>query len=300
VNSPNEHLFNFYLLAGDVSSPALYKVPLDRALQQELTVHFEALRASFRARGTEYVRYDPGYRPDLGELFRVPGFRLPSELSCLVASSPTLHPLDDDALESEQTRALVGVGLTERERRPIFSFQALDARQILRRDGWTLLLSTSVFRRIDHAGLMIRNALDAVFENGDLYFGSEYVARRFLDFTALFEEATESEVREFLRHPSFALRDEAGTIRLADQWVRRKIKMLTAGGVLDRVSTGRLSEHARRFQIDIRLENARIVIPAEKKELKLLLRLLDEDFLESALTNARFLVNSKRKLVQRS
>jgi hypothetical protein len=39
----------------------------------------------------------------------------------------------------------------------------------------------------------------------------------------------------------------------------------------------------------------RIVVPEDKKELKRLLRLLDDDLLESELTGQKYEVNSKRR-----
>jgi hypothetical protein len=78
--------------------------------------------------------------------------------------------------------------------------------------------------------------------------------------------------------------------------VRRKIKMLQADRALERLELSELLEHAERFQVKLVMRDGRLVIPRQKKELKLLLRFLDEDFLESTLSQSRYLANSKRRL----
>lgn len=296
MSNTDFQLFNFYVECGHPSAPSLMKVPLERALQQDLTVHFESVRSTLHARGSEYVAYDPGYRPEPGEIFRVRDFRLPTPFKTLGLSVPTLRTLDDATLESERVRALLGAGLGPADSGPILLFQAIDSRQVLRREGFAFLLSDRVFRRNDRAGLVIRDSLDASYEGGALYFSSEYIARRFLDLSHLFAEATNHELSQFFAQELFLVDDAEQLFALADQWMRRKIKMLQTEGAIERLNLPQLLEHAERFQVKLVVRRDRLVIPKQKKELKLLLRLLDEDFLESPLTQARYLANSKRRL----
>jgi len=53
---------------------------------------------------------------------------------------------------------------------------------------------------------------------------------------------------------------------------------------------------AAQFDIQLPLEGGRIVIPADKKQFKEVIRLLSDDVLESPLTGDRFVAASKRKL----
>lgn len=299
MNDTVSELFNFYVLSGDTSAPSLLRVPLERAMQQDLTVHFESLRSLFKTRASEQVPYDPGYHPEPGEVFRVSGFKLPSRLRGLGLSSPTLPAVDERTLESERVRALVAAG-EGMDRGPLILFQAIDARQVLRREGFTFLLSERVFRKNDRAGLVVRDALDAVFEGSNLYFCSEYVVRRFLDLRALFEEATNQELERFFAEDLFHSFDSRQLHALSDQWVRRKVKILHEGRVLERLVLEDLLHHAARFSVKVSVREGRLVLPRTKKELKVLLRLLDEDFLESTLSQTRYLANSKRRLTARA
>lgn len=292
-------LFNFYVLSGEIKAPSLLRVPLERALQQELTVHFESLRAVFRARTSEPLAYDPGYHPEEGEVFRVAGFQLPTRLRGLGLSAPNVPSVQDSALESERVRALLAAGEGP-DGGALLLFQAIDARQVLRRQGFTFLLDERVFRKNERAGLVIRDALDAVFEEGALYFGSEYVVRRFLDLRALFEEATHQELERFFNEDVFHSLEPLDVLRLADQWVRRKVKVLHQNRVVERIGVAELLEQAKRYSLKLNVREGRIVLPRTKKDLKLLLRLLDEDFLDSALSRTSYLANSKRRWSQRA
>jgi hypothetical protein len=76
--------------------------------------------------------------------------------------------------------------------------------------------------------------------------------------------------------------------------------MLHEGRVLERLVLDDLLRHAARFSVELSVRDGRLVLPRTKKELKLLLRLLDEDFLESTLSQTRYLANSKRRLSARA
>ena len=295
MSSTTSGLFSFYVIAGDTSAPTLLKVPVDRGMQQALTVHVETLRSGYRNDDTAVIDYDPGYRPESGELFKAKTFKLPAELAALASSAPTLRALTDDDLERGEARALVGVGHGASTRDTVLVFQSIDSRQVLRRSRLAFVMSGNVFRRLEGAGMVIRDVLDAVFEGGNLYFTSEHVVRRFLDLTGLFEEATKDEVHAFVGHKLFAVDDPAAVVELADQWVLRKVKMLASSGVLDSLGAKKVSERAKRFGLDFAVKKSQLNRPRDRKTLKLLLKFLDEDYFQSDLTDAQFVVNSKRR-----
>lgn len=289
-------VFNFYVLMGDAASQTVRKVPLVQDMQRDLTVHFEVLRSEFKTADTQFYEYDPGYRPQPGELFEVTPFEMSADLKALSPSPPLLATITDDELESGNLRAVVGVSQANSLSETVFVFQALDARQVIRREGFTFFASGNLFRKNDRAGITVRDRIDAVVEDGNLYFASEFVVRRFLDLTALFEEATDADVAAFLGEKLFSVADTAVVVRLADQWVRRKIKLVESRGILAKVKAKQVQEAASTFGLEFKVKANRIVMPTDKKGLKDLLRFLDEDYLESNLTETQFMVNSKRKL----
>jgi len=58
-----------------------------------------------------------------------------------------------------------------------------------------------------------------------------------------------------------------------------------------------LNQHvAEEHKIDIKTNNGKLVIPKDKKQLKELIRFLDEDYVTAPLTKRRCLTNSKQYL----
>jgi hypothetical protein len=196
-------------------------------------------------------------------------------------------------------RALVAVpqGATNNA---LLCFQAIDNRQLLKRQRVALFMSGEQFRREERSGLVIRDALTAVFKDGDLFFPSEPPVRRFLDLSSVFSEATDPQVRTFLRHKLFAVDDAEALIRISDKWTRRKIGAIEARGILRIIKPEHVVRAGREFGIRVSQRTVAgakcLDVPPTKSEFKDFLRLLDQDFLKSSLTTDRFRVNSKKAL----
>jgi hypothetical protein len=67
---------------------------------------------------------------------------------------------------------------------------------------------------------------------------------------------------------------------------------------LQRVAPRKIAKEARGYGLTIQVRTTggseRIVIPADKKGVKTLLRFLEENYYTSALSGSRFVANSKR------
>lgn len=299
MNGEDRARFNFYALAGTADAPDGYQVPVTAELQDELSLEFARQLAAFDVDGSKTLRYDPQYRPDEGEIFAVDGFPLPPPLSD-PGRIPQLPDLSDAQIEEGAVRALVGLRQPQGRQKALLCFQAVDGRQMLKRTRFSIVLSQDVFTRNDRSGLVVREALTAVFRDGVLYFQSESDVRRFVDLSPLFTEATDPQVEAFFRKPAFAVEDPAALVRLADRWTRRKISSIEARGILREVDPGRILAAARKYGVAVQVKKAgkrtQLVLPPTKKELKDFLRLLDQDYLDSRLTPDRFQVSSKRRL----
>jgi hypothetical protein len=82
---------------------------------------------------------------------------------------------------------------------------------------------------------------------------------------------------------------------VADTWVRRKIASITQNGILNRTTPQVLRRYAAKFDLEVQVENGKIVLPAAKKKFRRVLNLLDEDLLSFEPTDERWVVNSKRR-----
>jgi hypothetical protein len=83
----------------------------------------------------------------------------------------------------------------------------------------------------------------------------------------------------------------------ADQVTRRKVSSLLHRGVLDRVDARRTASRATDFSVEVELRQVdgkdRVWLPSERKELKALVNLLDENLFASPLTGDQFEASGK-------
>jgi hypothetical protein len=296
--SPVRTRFNFFALVGELEAPSLARVHVTAALQRELSDEFAGQLARFGLDRAEIVSYTPQYRTEEGELSRIEKFTFPASIPGREQwlDQPSLG---EERIERGEVRALVGVEQGD----PVDAavcFQAVDARQILKRSRFSIILTNDTFARSSSSGLVVREELSAVLRGGDLYFRSESELRRFIDLAPFLVEASQERVEAFFGHPAFAADDLARTVALADLWTRRKIASIENQGILDKVAPQEAARVAERYGVRLATRRVggkvRMVLPATGKELKALLRLLDQDFLDSRLTPDRFLVNSKRRV----
>lgn len=289
-------LWSFFALTGAPDSPEVCRLPVTAELQRELSDLFKQQLEAFGLDRAEHVEYDPSYKPDDDELLVVRGFKLPESIPEL-ARAVDAPLLTDAHIDAGNVRALVGVPHGTREN-SLLCFQAVDARQLLKRERVNLFMSGDHFTREERSGLVVRDALTAVYAKGDLFFPSEPPVRRFLDLSPVFSEATAPQVRAFLRHKLFAVDDEDALLRLADKWTRRKIGAIEARGIVRTVKPAEVVRAGKEFGLKVSLVTVgrakSLRVPSTKPEFKDFVRLLDQDFLRSSLTTDRFRVNSKK------
>lgn len=272
-------------------------VPLTADVQATLAADFAQQAEAFLTPAMELVSYAPGYHPDPDELLRIESFELAEALGHALKEPDIVPALTEGDLEAGVVRALVGV--VTHGSAPDCLFQKFDKRQVLRRGPRSLVFRNNHFGRMDMAGLQIDSHLAALHRNGILYFRSEEVARRFLDLDAYFREATAAELEAFGRMPIWSPGAEASLLD-ADRWLRRKVTSIVERGVLEGQTPKKLQKLAHAFGLDVRVTRQggrdRLTLPAEKKHLKLFVRLLAEDLFNSVLTGEQYLANSKRPL----
>ncbi len=290
-------MFSLIALTGSRSEPEVRTVPLHGETQPVVEGKFNELLAGFFVDGAEFHDYEPGYKPDGGDLIQV-RYELPDGLSAVQRAVPAAIPhLSKADLQEEAPRALVGVYHSTRRQNARFVFQAIDRRRFLGvGNRLAVILSAGAFRLESKAGVEIDNRLHAVWEDGHLFFESEFMVRRFLSLDMLFQEATDEEVAELLQGPHFADFDPAVHEGMLDDYVRRKIASINRSLIMEGVDEKHLRDVAERCDIELTMDGGVISLPHEKKELKRLLRLLDEDYVEGMLSERVYVSTSKRRL----
>lgn len=103
----------------------------------------------------------------------------------------------------------------------------------------------------------------------------------------------------------FAFEDQASFKDSADAIIRKKVALLQRNRVLQNLSVSDIETVANNFSQEFPEEHhisitvnddGKLVIPKDKKQLKELIRFLDEDYVTAPLTKRKCLTNSKQYL----
>lgn len=276
-----------------VPGTRIVRFPLTADLQTEVEKVFADQLSAFEHGIVETVPFDGRYMPDEGELLVIEDFADVDGLQDAVANplnveafDPTQHSLDavkalfTSRTDNGVTRVLV---------------QCFERRRLIANKGLAMFFSGDTFRKMSDAGLTLDTRLLAVLEGTSLKFQSFHFLRRVFDVSEHYNEATNEEVTAFATHEKMAVADLPAFMASAGPLVRKKIALIRQSGVLEHFTTQQIVATAQTFNLAITTTaDGKIVLPANKTELRRLLRFLDEDYYESTLSQTRYVSNSKR------
>lgn len=290
-------MFTLFALLKD-HDPRIMKFALDQNVQQELTDYLNLQEIEFR-RGKAEIEFDGRYKPDVDELLFISQFDDVYGVRRAV-QNPTGIPIINPTPEVFGKITALFVG---RARAGVTSvlLQNFDKRKVMSTDGFSLFHSRNVFKKIDGIGLTVDWKLSAILDNQKLSFLSFHNTRQIFDLTEHYREATNEDIQTFSKIPGVHVADINQLISLSDGWIRRKFAMVQQSGVLEKVTSAQMVIAAREFRIPLNYQangagEPVLHLPLNKKELKDLLRFLDEDFYKSSLLNTHYVTNSKREI----
>lgn len=178
------------------------------------------------------------------------------------------------------------------------AFQKVKPSQVVTRN-FHLLTSRDTLALYRRPFLTITDRLDCIYVNGMLIFKSFYDARQVFDLGDYYYEATDADVQDFIRNPIFLSENENELMSCMDQIARKKVASIQNSRVLEQKTPQDIQQLAYGCGINIEITehngNHKVVLPTDKKELKLFLKFLDEDLYDGLLSGTRFETNSKRR-----
>lgn len=295
----NDNTPGLFALVDDTQEP-VRRIPLTAELRQELATMFQGQQAIFLDE-QQAIEFTGSYNVDHGEIFTIADYPLPEVISDAIANPLTCQALNLSN-ETHKIKALFSGIWSDQSR--LINFQVFDSGKLLK-TGFTLIGSSDNYKKLEEPGLILQDKLTAHFDNGTLYFTSFHNTRRFLDLADYYQEATDNDLDTFAASELFALEDESTFKTNADSIIRKKIALLQKNNVLQDLQVSDIQNVANNFNqelpeehhINIQLDDdGKIVIPADKKQLKELVRFLDEDYVTAPLTKRKCLTNSKKYL----
>ena len=295
----NNNHTNLFALVDDDDAP-IRRIPLTAALNNELAQLFAEQQAALLG-DRQPIAFTGSYNVDEGEIFTIDDYTLPPAIGQAIGN-PLTCPVLDLKTETHRIKALFSGTWTTNNK--AVNFQVFDAGKLLKR-GITLIGSGDTYKKLEEPGLMLQDKLTAHFHNGTLSFSSYHNTKRFLDLAEYYCEATDTDLDAFADTELFAFEDEATFKDHADSIIRKKIALLQKNQVLKDITVADIQTVANNFNAELPEEHhisitvnedGKLLIPDDKKQLKELIRFLDEDYVTAPLTKRKCLTNSKKYL----
>jgi Domain of unknown function (DUF4868) len=292
---------NLFALVDDEQTP-IRRIPLTADLGAQLAQFFVNQQNNFLD-NKQPIEFSGSYNVDSGEIFTLTDYPL-SETIGSALSNPLICQILNLNNEKHRIKALF-TGIWSDTNKTV-NFQVFDSGKLLSK-GWTLISSGNTYKKLEEPGLVLQDKLTAHYANGVLYFSSYHNAKRFLDLSAYYREATDTELNAFVATELFAFEDESSFKGNADSIIRKKVALLQKNQVLKDLSVTDIQNVVNSFNQDLPVEHhinitvnamGKLVVPQDKKQLKELIRFLDEDYVTAPLTKRKCLTNSKQYLNQ--
>lgn len=289
------HNFQLAAIVKQSAQVRLQRVPMHQSLQDLLATEWSTQLKAFLDAAQEIV-YDAGYQPEEHECFALCDFELPEWLVRESSSTiSNLDSLDQNEALNDSIKAIAGFARDEVGNEMIL-FQNFSRSHVIR-PGTFLLLQHGTYERIERPGLTLNSKLAAVYRAAEqkLLFRTYRTVNTFLPLGDYYEEASEQQIREVLAHVKLAPVNAEAIATESNQWFRKRFAMLRESDVLEKYTAKQIQNRAKGYDVEIHVENERIIFPEEKPAAKKLLQFLNEELFKGAITETLYETNSKRE-----
>lgn len=272
------------------------RMPLTPDVQAGVTELFRAQEHEFQQGIEEEIRFDGMYRPEESELLYINSFDDVDGIKAAILRPQVCQEfvLKSGALES--VKAMFSGYIKNGTIRVLI--QGFDRRRIINTSGFSLVHSDNAFTRFEGGGLTLDNKLTAIIEDDNLKFASYHYLQQIFDMSAYCKEANDQDLKVFVQNPALQFADAQVFMDGADAWVRRKVVLIQQSGILDYCPASKIAATAKFCDLHLQLAGTagqeRIMIPADRQEVKQILRFLDEDYFQSPQSTTKYMSKARR------
>lgn len=280
------------------------RIRLERSLQVEITALFAEQADAFLNDDLERIEFNAkaNYRLEREQIFVLKGLPLPAHYS-EAALKP--HSAPDFVLSRKPTPPIATVFATDASTSKVHRvlFQQFRSPQLLDK-RFALFWSRDQFQRIASDGFSLAHELAAIHQDGNLYFRSLSVVSRFFDLAEHQPEATLAEMTSFVGNDLFTMENASEILAIieSDSWLRRRVGSIQSSGILHSVTPRKAANKAKVFDIEIEVPRVKgkdkIQLPKQKKQLKAIVKFLNEEYFHGELTSQLYETNSLRPLLK--
>ena len=286
---------NLFVLTG-IPGMRVLRVPLTPDVQTGVTELFRAQEHEFLQGIEEEIKFDGMYRPEESELLYISNFDDVDGIKSAILRPQGCQEFVLKSGSLESIKAVFSGYIKNGTIRVLL--QGFDRRRIINANGFSLVHSGNTFSRFDGGGFTLDNKLTAIIEDDNLKFSSYHYLRQIFDLSAYGKEATDQDLKVFVQNPALQFADAQVFMDVADAWVRRKVILIQQSGILDSCPASKIAATAKFCDFQLQLAGTagqeRIVIPADRQEIKQILRFLDEDYYQAPQSTMKYMSKARR------
>ena len=177
-------------------------------------------------------------------------------------------------------------------------FQNTDKRRIISDKALSLFQSQNTYGKFEDHLIILDSKIEAIYDKNTkkLLFRSYNQTNKFLDLSQYYREATNEEIKELLKNSKIQCENQGSFIECADTQIRKKIALISENRILDNLDINAVKEKSNEYNINLQVQNGKIVIPNDKKEIKSILKFLNQEYFTSDLNGTKYQTNSKRPI----
>lgn len=277
--------FVFFIL----TDGSIKKVLLTNEVVRDIVALWEPSYSKFISDKIVKVSFNGSYKPEKGEVLYVT-MELPACFSDIPNNTNNYNEVAIPG-DSIKTVCLYHNGS--------YYFQNFMNNYIVKASNIALFWSIDTFKKFEEQkAFTIEETVNAIYNDGKLYFHSYASDRQIFDLSAFYTEATNADIDIFLGNNVFAGTDCEWMKENSDSVMRKQIKSIKDSGILAElnVTTKSFKAWAKKAGIPEGVYNTgNLVFPRDKKGSKVILSFLNDDIFEGHFTKSIYLSNSKRK-----
>lgn len=175
----------------------------------------------------------------------------------------------------------------------IYYFQNFDRRKILNNKN-ILFYSSNTYKKLTNDALIVEDYVNAIYQDGKLFFHSYHNAHKIFSLSAFYEEASNEVIEEFVQS-EYLLADVTWLKEQSNNTIRKQITLIQKSNVLQNADTKKIKKEAKKFNLEIILIDGKLSIPSDKKLCKNILSFLNEQYYIGLISGKKFRTNSKRE-----
>jgi len=272
-------------------------------LRQDLASEFRSAAQAAEPGANVVLRpYDPGYTPEWNELayIYIQGNEAVAsmvEQISEVQEAEIFHERDEIV---DHLRFYAIVLSPDADRHAVFFRTYSPKKELTRRAGFAALLSRGHYDKVDTKIFLFDRQVDCFSWGGYLFIYSVPAFHRIFDYFAELRAKAAETVTAILERIPISNADAFRAAGVGQMQMMSKLAQIASKPYLSRVTMQDIRRTIDAFHLDVQIVNEtgqeKLLFEANPNKRWLILKLLDDDYLGSIMTNEKYEVNSKSRL----